>query len=281
MGGVVPKLFILMFVPDLFRDKFYLCCPCKACSFADRVYLKKHTGEVMKINNPKEVTEKKILPCIKECFEENLKSVVLYGSAISESFNTAASDINILVLLDKNIADSFIKFGKKAKNIIRKYRFSVLILTFEEFINSADVFPIEYYDIHDRHAVICGENIEGKLKLTTHNLRHQLEERLRGFSNQLRQSIIQSSGSYWFLKQNIKTASGAIKTLMRPALRLKGVEVKDLTDIMIFSEIEKNYDVDMSVFTAARQKLKKQEIPAVIIKMLETIDKITLQVDKL
>ena len=235
----------------------------------------------MKINNPKAVAEEKIFPCIKECFKDNLKSVIIYGSAVSASFNAVTSDINILILLEKNSVNSFIDFGKKAKNIIRKYRFSVLILTFEEFITSADVFPMEYYDIYDCHAVIYGEAIEGKLKLTSYNLRHQLEERLRGFSNQLRQTIIQSRGNHRFLKQNMKIVPGVVKTLIRPALRLKEVDVKNLTDNMIFTEVEKKYSVDMSVFTAAPNALKNQDIIPVLTKILEVIDKITIQVDKL
>ncbi|MCL2705860.1 MAG: hypothetical protein FWE72_06600 [Spirochaetaceae bacterium] len=231
----------------------------------------------MKINNPKEVTQENIFPCIKECFKDNLKSVILYGSAVSDSFDVASSDINILVLLDKNCANSFIEFGKKSKKIVKKYRSSILILTFEEFINSADVFPMEYFDIYDRHVVIYGENIEGKLKLTSHNLRHQLEERLRGFSNRFRQAIIQSNGNQRLLKQNIKIVPGIVKTLMRSALRLKEVEVKRLTDKMIFAEIEKKYGVDMSVFS----EIKNQDIISVIAKMLEVIDTITVQVDKL
>jgi len=239
------------------------------------------TGEIMKINNPKEVTEKIIFPCIKECFKDNLKSVILYGSAVSDSFNATTSDINILVLIDKNNANSFIEFGKKSKKIIKKYRFSILILALEEFINSADVFPMEYYDIYDRHVVIYGESIEGKLKLTSHNLRHQLEERLRGFLNQFRQAIIQSGGNHRFLKQNIKIIPGVVKTLMRSALRLKDVEVKNLTDNMVFAEIEKEYSVDMSVFSEIPNTNKYQDMISVITKILEIIDTITVQVDKL
>ncbi|MCL2294103.1 MAG: nucleotidyltransferase domain-containing protein [Spirochaetes bacterium] len=236
----------------------------------------------MKISNPKAITEEKFLPCIKECFKENLKSVIIYGSAASDSFNAAASDINILILLDRNIANSLIEFGKKSKKIVKKYRFSILILTTEEFISSVDVFPMEYYDIHDRHIVICGETIAGKLKLTSCNLRHELEERLRGFSNYFRQAVIQSGGSQRFLKHNIKTAPGMIKTIMRAALRLKGAEVKNLTDAgKIFAEVEKKYEVDMSVFTAAPNALKNQDIISHITKILEAIDKITVQIDKL
>jgi len=235
----------------------------------------------MDIIDPKKATEKNIFPCIKECFKEDLRSVILYGSAASVSFNSTLSDINILILLDKNNTSSFIEFGKKSKKIIKKYRVSILILTFEEFINSADVFPMEYYDIYDCHVVIYGENIEGKLKLTSYNLRHQLEERLRGFSNQFRQAIIQSGGNHRFLKQNIKIIPAVIKTLMRSALRLKEVEVKNLTDKMVFDEIEKKYNVDMSVFSENMNKLKHEDIVSVITKILEIIDKITVQIDKL
>ena len=233
----------------------------------------------MVIDNPKEVTEKKILPYIKECFKDNLKSVVLYGSAASASFNAASSDINILILINKNNTDSFVEFGKKSKKIDKKYRFSILILTFEEFINSADVFPMEYYDICDRHIVIHGDSIEGKLKLTSNNLRHQLEERLRGFSNLFRQAIIESAGNLKFLKQSVLIVPGVVKSLLRPALRLKKAEVKNLTDTMLFKKVQQEYNVDMSVFLTDFNAVKNKDIVSVITKILEAIEKITMQID--
>ena len=233
----------------------------------------------MILDNPKEVTEKKIFPCIKECFKDNLKSVILYGSAVTDSFNAASSDINILILINKNNANSFVEFGKKSKKIDRKYRFSILILTFEEFINSADVFPMEYHDIYDCHIVIHGENIEGMLKLTSNNLRHQLEERLRGFSNLFRQAIVDSDGNLKILKQTTAIVPGAIKPILRSALRLKKVDVKNLTDKMVFEKIGQEYSVDMSVFSTDITKLKYLDMISVITKILEVMDKITMQID--
>ncbi len=235
----------------------------------------------MKIHDPKAVTKETLLPIIKECFKDNLKSVILYGSAASELFNITTSDINILILLNKNISDELLEFGKNAKKAIEKYRFSILIFTLEEFIDSADVFPMEYYDINDRHIVIYGENISGKLKLTANNLRHQLEERLRGFVNQFRQSIIQSGCNKDFLRKNIKAVPGIIRIIMRSALRLKGIDVKDLSDNMIFLEVKRNYNIDISVFYSPSYTAKDQDIVAAVASTLDILDKIIAQIDAL
>ena len=236
----------------------------------------------MKIYDPIEIVKEKLFPVIKECLNKNLKSVIIYGSAITDSFDPKISDINVLVLIDRNSSELYIELGKKLKNIIKKYKLSILLLTTEEFINSADVFPMEYYDINDRHLVIYGENIEGKLLLTPHNLRHQLEERLRGFSNQFRQAIIQSGGNYKILKQNINIIPGIIRILMRSVLRLNGISVKDLSDKMIFPEIEKIYEVKftcLSFLTASSGKSKPQDIASAITGILDILDKIIVKID--
>jgi predicted nucleotidyltransferase len=67
----------------------------------------------MNIKNPLETTKEKLLPLLKENFRENLKSVIVYGSAVSDNFNPESSDINVLVILEKIDTASLALFGKK------------------------------------------------------------------------------------------------------------------------------------------------------------------------
>ncbi|MDX9801353.1 MAG: hypothetical protein RBT69_08470 [Spirochaetia bacterium] len=235
----------------------------------------------MTINNPQKEVQEKVLPLIKECFENNLKSVIIYGSAASDSFNSKYSDINLMILSEKNNYDSLIKFGKKGKKLIRKYRITPLVLSVDDFINSADVFPMEYHDIADRHVIIYGDDVVEKLQITRTNLRHQLEERIRGISNQIKQSIINSGGSSIVLKAKMKFVPVSVKTILRAALRLKGIKAKEIPGDLIFSEAEKVFGTDLSVSLELTGRSKEKNIFELTAVLLERIDKITSVIDSM
>ncbi len=234
----------------------------------------------MKINNPQQPVREKVLPVLKDCLGENLKSVILYGSAASDSFNSLSSDINILILLERHNTASLAGLGKKWKCIIRKYRITPLVLTSEEFINSADVFPMEYNDISDRNIIIYGDNVLDKLDITGSNMRHQIEERLRGLSNQIRQLLLSCGGSKMRLMNNLKALPGILRTILRSALRLKGTKTDSTSDEMIISGIKKAYGVDFSICLPSSM-CKCADPFDFTDSLLGCIDAITAQIDSM
>jgi hypothetical protein len=233
----------------------------------------------MKIDNPQTAVREKILPVLKDCFKDKLKSVILYGSGASGSFNSRYSDINILILLENCSSESIFQLGKKNGKLLRKFRITAQILSVEDFINSADVFPMEYNDIADRHLLIFGGDAVGNLEITRTNLRHQLEERLRGLSNQIRQTILNCRGSRRLLKAVISVMPGSVRTILRSALRLKGVSIKDVTDTMLISETEKNYGIDFSSFMNLSGVIADKDIFHVTSSLLDCIDRLTEKID--
>jgi predicted nucleotidyltransferase len=143
----------------------------------------------------KEAVEQSFIQLLKDNFGENLLSVILYGSYVSGDFVHGVSDVNVLVIIDRANSDQFRDLGKRAHKLMRKYKITPLILTRTDFNSSADVFPMEYADIRDRNRVLFGEDETKSLALEKKNLRHQLEERLRGSVASLRQLIIASTSS--------------------------------------------------------------------------------------
>jgi predicted nucleotidyltransferase len=174
----------------------------------------------------KEAVEQSFIQLLKDNFGENLLSVILYGSYVSGDFVHGVSDVNVLVIIDRANSDQFRDLGKRAHKLMRKYKITPLILTRTDFNSSADVFPMEYADIRDRNRVLFGEDETKSLALEKKNLRHQLEERLRGSVASLRQLIIASKGRRKVLTNNLKFLFGSLKALFRGLLRLK--EIKNI-----------------------------------------------------
>jgi predicted nucleotidyltransferase len=174
----------------------------------------------------KEAVEQSFIQLLKDNFGENLLSVILYGSYVSGDFVPGVSDVNVLVIIDRSDSEQLRNLGKNAYKLMRRYKITPLILTRTDFNSSADVFPMEYTDIRDRNRVLFGEDETKSLALEKRNLRHQLEERLRGSVASLRQLIIASKGRKGVLTNNLKFLFGSLKALFRGLLRLK--EIKDI-----------------------------------------------------
>jgi len=175
---------------------------------------------MVKNSNLQKLVEKDLVDRLKEVFGKNLSSVMVYGSYVSGNFMRGVSDINILILLKESNFEQLKNIGRKNKKLFMKYRITPLILTEEGFINSSDVFPMEYFDIKDRHRVIFGEDKTVSITLTRKNLRHQLEDRLRGNIVSLRQLVVQSGGSKRIISRSIKNLAGPLNALFRGVLRL-------------------------------------------------------------
>jgi predicted nucleotidyltransferase len=172
-----------------------------------------------------EATLKKVredfLPELHDIFGEAVKSVILYGSAARGSYVHGNSDVNLLIIIKESDPQKILDLGSEHARLIKKLRLSLHILSEGEFIRSADIFPMEYLDIREAGKVLYGEDISERLKLTKQNLRHQVEERLRGNINALRQALIASRGSSRLLSELLRESFGTLMAPLRGLIRLK------------------------------------------------------------
>jgi predicted nucleotidyltransferase len=176
-----------------------------------------------KVEPARQIIEKEFVDKVKGFFGESLVSIILYGSYVSGNYVHGVSDINTLIILSDSDFKKIKAFGAETHRLLSKYKITPLILLKEEFLNSSDVFPMEYMDMNTRYELLFGEDVVRKLALSKNNLRHQLEFQLRGSVNSLRQLIIASQGKTRVLGKNIKIWYGSISALFRGILRLKGV----------------------------------------------------------
>ena len=95
------------------------------------------------------VVSQKTKPFIDEILNkyfENIHSIHIVGSAVTEDFNEKTSDINsvfVLKKMDLKFIELLAPLGKRYK---KKGIAAPLIMTPEYINNSLDVFPIEFLD---------------------------------------------------------------------------------------------------------------------------------------
>ncbi|MGQ9615980.1 MAG: nucleotidyltransferase domain-containing protein [Spirochaetota bacterium] len=220
---------------------------------------------------------------IKSSFKENLLSVLLYGSAASGDFIPGVSDVNVLIILNEIDKEQIEKFGRENFRSMNRHRITPLILTRTEFQNSADVFPMEYFDIQEQNSVLFGEDETKMLKLERKNLRHQLEERLRGCLNSIRQMIIASRGRKRYLRMNLRILFGSFKSLFRGLLRLRGISSIPNQWEEILELLHGNFGVDVKPFMEINKLRGGEKIDPLklSVELSNSLEKLTGVVDRM
>jgi hypothetical protein len=138
---------------------------------------------------------------LQKALGENLCSVILYGSAAGTDFNPSKSDLNLLVLCRvlgpvelktaANVSEGWVQSGQPWP----------LFMTRQSLMDSADVFPIEMFDIRESRRVLMGEDVPALLDIRSDNLRHQLEFELKS-------KLIRLRGRYLILHRDPQALLG-------------------------------------------------------------------------
>ncbi len=157
-------------------------------------------------------------------FGDTLESVIVYGSFLRETFRPGRSDVNVLVVVKEGHEPSLRELGRAGRRLMRKHRVTPLVLTHREFVGSADVFPMEYFDIVQTHKTLYGPDVAADLTISRSNLRHEIEHQLRGNLIALRQLAIAAGHPRPFrnvlLRRRLEEWAGSISAILRAILRL-------------------------------------------------------------
>jgi hypothetical protein len=156
------------------------------------------------------------------------------------------SDVNLLVLIHEPDPQAILRFGRDNTKLLKRNRISLHILTEREFLNSSDVFPMEYLDILDSHRLLWGKNPTEELTITQDNLRHQVEERLRGTIHSLRQALIGAAGSRRSLERVLRNSFGTQLALFRGLLRLKKADRIPQGEGAIIEKLHEVFDLSIT-----------------------------------
>jgi predicted nucleotidyltransferase len=127
---------------------------------------------------------------LKSASGENVKAVVLYGSAVAGEFHIAHSDLNILCLVDRAGSADLERLHPVAEWWIKERNPAPLIFTMDELQRSADVFAIELIDIKRHHRMLLGEDFVERLEVPMRLHALQVERELRTGWLRLRQAIL-------------------------------------------------------------------------------------------
>jgi hypothetical protein len=168
------------------------------------------------------MTLEELVAQLRAAFGAELRSVVLYGSAASGEHIPQRSDYNVLVLVDAldvarlDAVAAVVRAWSEAGNP------PPFTLTTEEWRRSADIFPMEYSDIQERHRVLHGASPFDGVRVAPVDLRRQLESEAMGKLLHLRQGVLAAGGDGKRQLELLEASKSTIMVLFRAIIRLHG-----------------------------------------------------------
>src|ERR1700675_3759952 len=121
---------------------------------------------------------------------DNLKAVILYGSAATNEFHLSHSDLNVLCLLARTDAAQMEALHAPVEWWIWQGDRPPLVFTLDELLRSADIFTIELLDMKSHHRILFGEDVLAGISVPLHHHSIQVERELRTNWLRLRQAML-------------------------------------------------------------------------------------------
>ncbi|MGH9681344.1 MAG: hypothetical protein ACRD4Y_15460 [Candidatus Acidiferrales bacterium] len=120
----------------------------------------------------------------------NLKSVVLYGSAVTGEFHARHSDLNLLCIFERADAKQIEALHEPVKWWTKRGHRPPLVFTLDELRRSADVFAMELLDMKAHHEILFGADLFVDLEVPLRYHAIQVERELRTDWLRFRQAML-------------------------------------------------------------------------------------------
>ena len=155
-------------------------------------------------------------------YGSTLRSVILYGSAVAGEHIPKHSDYNVLIVLDSIPLDRLAAIGSVLRSWGEDNNPPPMIFTHAEWRSSADVFPMEYADILERHKVLFGEDVTEGITVASSDLRLELEQQALGKLLHLRRGAMAAGDDAAIQLRVMENSLSSIMVVFRALVRLGG-----------------------------------------------------------
>jgi hypothetical protein len=206
---------------------------------------------------------------------DNLKAIVLYGSAASQEFHEGHSNVNLLCLVENGDPARLEPFHTTVEWWTGKGHPAPLIFTLDELRRSSDIFAIELLDMQARHKMLFGEEFLSGIAVPLRYHKLQVERELRTNWLRLRQTflaaprkahldvMVAATSSFTALFRHALIALGEPaaqnkRDAIERVAKLTGADANGFLAVLDFRE-KKTKEKDIDVASTARSYFKLVE----------------------
>jgi predicted nucleotidyltransferase len=190
---------------------------------------------------------KELITRLRDAHEENLECVILHGSALASNQSSRRSDYNLLIVT-RSISSADLRRTRPVAKWWVEEGFSLPVyFTKEEFLESIDVFPIEFRQIKRAYRVLYGTDMLSGVEASKAHLRIQTEYELRGKLLRLRALYLPAGDSAERLTRLMTDSVVNFVQFMRPVLEIVG-EDAPVGRVETVRRVGEKLQIDTTVF---------------------------------
>jgi len=217
---------------------------------------------------------------------DNLKSITIVGSSLTEDFRPGQSDINTVLVLGGQTLASLNAVASMAKPMSRKKISPPLLMTQSYIERSRDVFGVEFLDFQLAHETIMGDDPFASLKFDKKDVRIQCERELKAMLIRLRQGYIAAAANKKLVRDILISTAKGMAPLLRSMLWLKDVERTARAEAT-FGKAAGEFSIDANTLTSAikwrheKVRLSETEMENAFESVYSLVEQLADIVDKL
>ena len=217
---------------------------------------------------------------------DNLQSITVVGSSLTEDFRSGQSDINTVLVLGKQNLGSLNTVASLAKPMSRKKISPPLLMTQSYIERSRDVFGVEFLDFQLVHETIMGDDPFTSLAFDKKDVRIQCERELKAMLIRLRQGYIAAAANKKLVRDILISTAKGMAPLLRAMLWLKDIDRSTRAE-PTFSGAADEFSIDTNSLTSAikwrheKIRLSETEMENTFESVYSVIEQLAGIVDKL
>ncbi|MBM41354.1 MAG: hypothetical protein CL483_05440 [Acidobacteria bacterium] len=151
---------------------------------------------------------------------EQLRSIVLYGSAARGDWQRATSDLNLIIVVNQLDPADLEALSPALTRWESGRQPLPLLFTPAMISDSADVFPIEFLDLQSDRRVLYGDDPFAEVEIRSDHLRLQCEREMREKLMRLREGYIETHARPRRLRRLLTDSYTTFVALFRGCLHL-------------------------------------------------------------
>ncbi len=227
----------------------------------------------------------KVAAQIADDLGENLRSMVLFGTAIRGGYAPAHQEVNIMVMVGDASTKAIGPTAKPLASWVKKGNAAPLIFERSEWEGSTDVFPIEIEDMREAHKLVAGTDPFEGVVTNRDDLRRELERELRGKLLQLRAQHAAFAPNGGALARLLIDSASTFFVLMRALVRLEG-QTPEAKPARLVEQAASIADLDVGAFGWVVDKISGDKVKAlrsddpIAARYVDELQKLTNYVDQ-
>ena len=231
------------------------------------------------------MTLEELVSQLRAAYGTALRSIVLYGSAAAGEHIAKRSDYNVLVIVGELDPARLSGASAASRAWADAGNPAPLTMTMAEWRGSADIFPMEYADILDRHKVLFGDPPFDGIRVDLKDLRLQLEHEAMGKLIRLRQGVLASGNEADRQLELLATSLSAIMIIFRAFARMHG-EKPPTDNVALVEAVSRHVKLDTAPFARVirhvrgENTLKSTEAPATMGGYLRGMEQLVSYLDR-